>query len=205
MEDEEDEQGGDAGGAQDSNAYGAKEGGGAPPWGGDRLSPKGAKDGKGLLRCFQSLLRTAGLEDALRDPYSLEPKVRKSRPMASGADGSTAGGGGEDEGGYAWSAFVYAVSDQLNEMDAPYHRTLCKMLNLAMETEDASAWGGGGEGAGRGEDPEADEERRERKQDLEAMQRTIDKVWDLRPEVWLSGCRVIRFWGVWAWRCGLRG
>ena len=142
-----------------------------PPWCTDRSSPKGAEDGHGMLRCFQALLRAAGLHEALRDKYTMSPKV-KQMPAAENASLEPAWNQDGNGGGNAeWSALVFAVSDCLFEMDAVYHGTLCKILHDAAQAEPAEDGTDAGDEEGVAEF------------DAEALQRAIDKAWDLRPRI----------------------
>jgi hypothetical protein len=54
-------------------------GGDVLPWCSDRVSPIGAEDGRGLLRCFEALLKVVGLQDAMKDPYSAQPDPADKR------------------------------------------------------------------------------------------------------------------------------
>ena len=152
-----------------------------PPWCMDRSSPKGAEDGRGMLRCFQALLRAAGLHEALRDKYTMSPKVKHMPPDNASLEPAWSQDG--SRGGNAeWSALVYAVSDCLFEMDTVYHGTLCKMLHdAATQAEEHDSWRKPAEdGADAGNENGAAEF------DAEALQRAIDKAWDLRPQTLLA-------------------
>ena len=45
------------------------------PWAADDVSAKGVEDGRGLLRVVEALAKVVGLEDAMTDLYSWQPKV----------------------------------------------------------------------------------------------------------------------------------
>ena len=150
-----------------------------PPWCMDRSSPNGAEDGRGLLRCLQALLSAAGLHKALRDPYSLTPTV----PHTATAEPESLepawdqGGSGADTAAAEWSGLVFAVSDCLYQLDAPYHTTLCQMLHdAAAEAQQQGSWRKPG-----GDDADAGDDGGAAGLDAEALQRAIDKAWDLRP------------------------
>lgn len=41
-----------------------------------RLLPRGATAGRGLLRCFEAVMRVVGVEQIVTDPYTMTPHFR---------------------------------------------------------------------------------------------------------------------------------
>jgi hypothetical protein len=179
----------DAGHGEDAGRMPASHGGTSgsrrAPWGSDRLVPMGAQDGRGMLRVVEAALAASGLADALLDPYSMKPKPVSVVGVGPGPDGgvgartASAHDVGGTGGGVEWSAFVYAVSDRLHEMDGDLHDSLCRTLVLGAQQQEQD-----GPDLHLGGAPvQAQDHDAAGGTDSQVVQRALTQAWDLSPHV----------------------
>lgn len=164
--------------AESKAGDGGEAAGGASAWCSDRVWANGALDGRGMLRCWQAVMEATGLADTLVDAYSMEPKPLDAQHSGQGYLSGGAGGLHEQGGGAPgpsthgrgaeWSAFVYAVSDCLHEMDAGFHDTLCR--NLWQAPQQAASLVVPAHASSGPDD------------DGNLVQAGLRQAWDLRPE-----------------------